>query len=158
MNLLNFGYYHGLDYNIIPRKNTSLHVPRFQIPKMKDHQILGLRHKCNTLGKLIFIFDALKPLMNQFRGHQRNRVGKGSPNCSTTLPTYGLMKKPFEVVIAILLPLRNTQYPLQQISLGLDENLLPLQTYPKVGYKIKLNSDCVKVALIKWGITKNMEE
>ena len=46
-------------------------------------------------------------------------------NCSTILSTYELMEKPFEVLIAILLPLRNTQY-LQQISLGLHENFVTL--------------------------------
>ena len=71
--------------------------------------------------------------------------------CSTTLSAYELMEKPFEVLIAILLPLRNTHL-LQQISLGLDENFVTLaKPSLKVGYKIKLNSECVKVALINWG-------
>ena len=73
-------------------------------------------------------------------------------NSSTTLSTYELMEKPFEVLIAILLPLRNTQYLLQQISLGLDENFVTLaKPSLKVGYKMKLNSESVKVALMNWG-------
>ncbi|KAI6650140.1 hypothetical protein LOD99_6057 [Oopsacas minuta] len=62
------------------------------------------------------------------------------------------MEKPFEVLITILLPLRNTQYPLQLISLGLDENFVTLAIPSlKVGYKINLNSESVKVALMNWG-------
>ena len=71
------------------------------------------------------------------------------------------MEKPLEVFIAILIPFRNRKVilGLQQILHGLNDSFVILATPSLIaGYRFKLTTQCLKVALINWGNFKNVEE
>ena len=64
------------------------------------------------------------------------------------------MEKPLEVLIVILIPFRNREVilGLQQILHGLNNTFVTLATPSLIaGYRFKLTTQCLKVALINWG-------
>ena len=77
-----------------------------------------------------------------------------SLNCNDTLLISELMEKPLKVLIAILIPFRNREVilGLQQILHGLNDTFVTLATPSLIaGYRFKLTTQCLKMALINWG-------